>query len=160
MLVSCILIPGLCIATGLALLVTLIFWVCTLSSCFLTVDSVNGYFVPFIVVHFVVVKFWYTNTRHDCVHQSKIAFKNLLIFKLLLVGLQPALLWIYTSLHCCYRWTGSTQFVKVMGTSSWIKLGECRTMWGKHEQTIHSFNLYQRLFSQVSDHSTCRWHGM
>ena len=46
------------------------------------VHSVNDYFVPFIVVYFVVVVL-YINTRHYCVHQSKIVFKNLLIFKLL-----------------------------------------------------------------------------
>ena len=38
-------------------------------------------------------------------------------------------------------------------------LGECRTLLGKREQAIHSFNLYQRLFSEVSDHSTqVAWH--
>ena len=39
-------------------------------------------------------------------------------------------------------------------------LGECRTLLGEREQAIHRFNLYQRLFSEVSEHSTHRWRGM
>ena len=40
-----------------------------------------------------------------------------------------------------------------------LKLGECRTLLGEREQAIHSFNLHQRLFSEVSDHSTqVAWH--
>ena len=39
------------------------------------------------------------------------------------------------------------------------KLGECRTLLGERKQAIHSFNIYQRLFSEVSDHSTqVAWH--